>query len=43
MADAGGGTYYLVNAHSGKCLEIENSSTANGARAQQWDCKGQAY
>ncbi|MEU7233375.1 RICIN domain-containing protein, partial [Streptomyces chrestomyceticus] len=30
------------NAKSGKCLEIENSSTKNGARAQQWDCKGQA-
>ncbi|MEU1286731.1 RICIN domain-containing protein [Kitasatospora sp. NPDC005856] len=27
---------------SGKCLEITNSSTANGARAQQWECKGQA-
>ncbi|MEU3565468.1 RICIN domain-containing protein [Kitasatospora sp. NPDC006786] len=27
---------------NGKCLEITSSSTANGARAQQWDCKGQA-
>ncbi|TQE19226.1 hypothetical protein Sipo8835_39790 [Streptomyces ipomoeae] len=32
----------FVNAHSGKCLEIENSSKRNGARAQQWTCKGQA-
>lgn len=41
MADAGGGNYYLVNANSGKCLEIENSSKSNGARAQQWSCNGQ--
>ncbi|MER7579030.1 RICIN domain-containing protein [Kitasatospora sp. NPDC097691] len=27
---------------SGKCLEIENSSSRNGARAQQWTCNGQA-
>ncbi|MGK5631304.1 RICIN domain-containing protein [Streptomyces sp. URMC 123] len=25
-----------------KCLEISNSSTSNGARAQIWDCNGQA-
>ncbi|WP_190344462.1 RICIN domain-containing protein [Streptomyces venezuelae] len=24
-----------------KCLEIENSSSSNGARAQIWDCNGQ--
>ncbi|MFD4657291.1 RICIN domain-containing protein [Kitasatospora sp. NPDC058444] len=27
---------------SGKCLEITNSSTANGANAQQWEYKGQS-
>ncbi|WP_404960342.1 RICIN domain-containing protein [Streptomyces sp. 147326] len=32
----------IYNAPSGKCLEISNSSTANGARAQQWACNGQA-
>lgn len=32
----------FVNANSGKCLEIANSSKSNGARAQQWTCKGQA-
>ncbi|MFF5131828.1 RICIN domain-containing protein [Streptomyces syringium] len=32
----------LTNQNSGKCLEIDGSSTNNGARAQQWDCKGQA-
>ncbi|MFE5806743.1 RICIN domain-containing protein [Streptomyces sp. NPDC056491] len=32
---------YIYN-QSGKCLEISNSSKADGARAQQWDCKGQA-
>ncbi|MGW1199224.1 RICIN domain-containing protein [Streptomyces sp. NPDC002536] len=30
-----------VNLSSQKCLEIENSSKADGARAQQWACKGQ--
>ncbi|MFI1800975.1 RICIN domain-containing protein [Streptomyces sp. NPDC020379] len=30
------------NESSGKCLEIENSSRSNGAKAQQWDCNGQA-
>ncbi|MGK5733214.1 RICIN domain-containing protein [Streptomyces sp. URMC 124] len=30
-----------VNRNSGKCLEIENSSKSNGARAQQWDCSRQ--
>ncbi|MET9701146.1 RICIN domain-containing protein [Streptomyces sp. NPDC006529] len=33
-------TYRIING-SGKCLEIENSSTANGANAQQWMCVGQ--
>lgn len=27
-----------VNRNSGLCLEVENSSTANGARVQQWSC-----
>ncbi|MGW2749070.1 RICIN domain-containing protein [Streptomyces sp. NPDC001450] len=30
----------LVNRSSGKCLEIADSSHANGARAQQWLCDG---
>ncbi|MFD9453331.1 RICIN domain-containing protein [Streptomyces sp. NPDC059985] len=33
---------YIKNAHSNKCLEIENSSKANGANAQQWSCVGQS-
>ncbi|MDT0447894.1 RICIN domain-containing protein [Streptomyces hesseae] len=32
----------IKNDKSGKCLEVEGSSSANGARVQQWDCKGQA-
>ncbi|MEU1675519.1 RICIN domain-containing protein [Streptomyces roseifaciens] len=32
----------LVNVMSLRCLEIDNSSRANGALAQQWACKGQA-
>ncbi|MEU3352077.1 RICIN domain-containing protein [Streptomyces sp. NPDC037389] len=36
------GSFKLVNRGSGKCLEIRDSSTENGAPAQQWDCNGQA-
>ncbi|GHF43490.1 hypothetical protein GCM10018790_21400 [Kitasatospora xanthocidica] len=32
----------LVNAHSGKCLEIADWSWDNGAPARQWDCTGGA-
>ncbi|MFI6469841.1 RICIN domain-containing protein [Streptomyces sp. NPDC050516] len=32
----------LTNQNSNKCLEIDGSSAANGARAQQWDCNGQS-
>ncbi|WP_373301057.1 RICIN domain-containing protein [Streptomyces violascens] len=32
----------MVSEVSGKCLEVDNSSTNDGARVQQWDCKGQA-
>lgn len=35
-------TVTFVNRNSGKCLEVENSSRANGARVQQWSCNGQA-
>lgn len=31
----------LIINGSGKCLEIVNSSTANGADASQWSCVGQ--
>ncbi|GAA0432245.1 RICIN domain-containing protein [Streptomyces luteireticuli] len=41
-AGAQAGAYYVKNTETKKCLEIENSRFANGARAQQWDCKGQA-
>ncbi|MFH8379459.1 RICIN domain-containing protein [Kitasatospora sp. NPDC018058] len=32
----------VVNAHSGKCLEIADWRTDNGAPARQWDCTGGA-
>ncbi|TQM85534.1 ricin-type beta-trefoil lectin protein [Saccharothrix saharensis] len=32
----------ILNRASGKCLEIADSSHANGARAQQWLCDGSA-
>ncbi|MBB5118033.1 RICIN domain-containing protein [Streptomyces eurocidicus] len=35
--------FQLYNRNGGaKCLEIENSSVSNGARAQSWGCRGQA-
>ncbi|MFE6856910.1 RICIN domain-containing protein, partial [Streptomyces sp. NPDC057674] len=32
----GGGLYHLVNAASGKRLDVANASTENGANIQQW-------
>lgn len=32
----------IKNDRSGKCLEVEGSGSRNGARVQQWECKGQA-
>jgi hypothetical protein len=34
----GNGYYAIYAADSGKCLDIEGSSTANGADLHQWDC-----
>ncbi|WP_395805465.1 RICIN domain-containing protein [Archangium minus] len=30
----------LVAQHSGKCLDVSNSGTANGTNIQQWGCNG---
>ncbi|AWZ09476.1 hypothetical protein DRB96_39530 [Streptomyces sp. ICC1] len=30
--------WWIVNAKSGKCLEVENGWTHNGAPVQQWTC-----
>ncbi|WP_373871068.1 RICIN domain-containing protein [Actinoplanes philippinensis] len=38
----GAGRYNVVNAQTGKCLEMNNATTENGAKAQQWTCGGQA-
>lgn len=35
-------TYILRAQHSGKCLDVANWSTANGANILQWDCHGGA-
>lgn len=32
----------VVNNYSGRCLEIADGSSANGAPAQQWSCNGQS-
>lgn len=32
------GTYLLINRNSGKCLDVVNASTANGANVQQFTC-----
>ncbi|ROV67291.1 RICIN domain-containing protein [Streptomyces globisporus] len=37
---AGAGQYRFVARHSGKCLSVDNSSTANGARLSQQPCSG---
>ncbi|TDD14258.1 hypothetical protein E1294_38165 [Nonomuraea diastatica] len=37
-APAAGGTYRIVGSESGKCLDIKDHSTANGAKLQQWSC-----
>jgi hypothetical protein len=32
----------IVGSQSGRCVDINNSSTINGTQAQLWDCNGQA-
>ncbi|MEV6908041.1 RICIN domain-containing protein [Amycolatopsis sp. NPDC051071] len=34
--------YFASRSHPGKCLEIANYATHNGAKAQIWDCVNQA-
>ncbi|MGJ5892143.1 family 43 glycosylhydrolase [Streptomyces niveiscabiei] len=34
--------YTLVNRNSGKCLDVNGSSSADGANVQQWTCTGGA-
>ena len=36
----GGGWFRFVARHSGKCLDVRDVSTADGARLQQWTCTG---
>ncbi|WP_420594357.1 RICIN domain-containing protein [Deinococcus sp.] len=36
----GGGVYQFVARHSGKCLDVKDVSTSDGARLQQWECTG---
>ncbi|MEV0531032.1 ricin-type beta-trefoil lectin domain protein [Kitasatospora sp. NPDC050463] len=37
---APGGGQEIVGQASGRCVDIGNSSTANGTQAQLWDCQG---
>ena len=37
-----GGYYEIVNRASGKCLDVQGQSLANGALVQQWGCWGGA-
>lgn len=38
----GSGAYYqIVSRNSGKCLDVEGNSGANGAKIKQWHCLGQ--
>jgi len=34
----GGGYYNVINRNSGKCLDVNGVSTADGANVQQWTC-----
>ncbi len=36
------GRYTVKAVHSGKCLDVPNSSTSNGTQLQQWSCNGSA-
>jgi hypothetical protein len=38
---ASGTTGAIVGKQSGRCLDINSSSTTNGTQAQLWDCNGQ--
>ncbi|MFF4497237.1 non-reducing end alpha-L-arabinofuranosidase family hydrolase [Streptomyces sp. NPDC001546] len=40
-ASGGTGTGAIKGVASGRCIDIDNSSTANGTQAQLWDCNGQ--
>lgn len=35
-----GGNQEIVGQQSGRCLDINNSTTANGTQTQLWDCNG---
>jgi hypothetical protein len=41
-SSSGGTAKTIVGKQSGRCLDINNSSTTNGTQAQLWDCNGQA-
>lgn len=34
------GDYVIRSAMTGKCVDVASSSTADGAKVQQWDCNG---
>ncbi|WP_433204199.1 RICIN domain-containing protein [Dactylosporangium sp. CS-047395] len=36
----GNGTYRFIARNSGKCLDVKDVSTADGAQMQQWSCTG---
>jgi hypothetical protein len=40
-SSSGGPAKKIVGKQSGRCLDINNSSTTNGTQAQLWDCNGQ--
>lgn len=40
VGDTISGPISLKIGHSGKCLDIDGSKTANGTKVQNWDCNG---
>ncbi|MET9730589.1 RICIN domain-containing protein [Streptomyces sp. NPDC006458] len=41
MSDQGNGHVKLINRNSGKCLDVADGSTADGAAVVQWTCGSQ--
>ena len=40
FVDKGSGYFNIVNRNSGKCLDVNGASTADGANIIQWTCNG---
>jgi hypothetical protein len=39
----GDGYFQIVSQHSGKCLDVQQPNTADGANVGQWACNGEPW